>query len=416
LPIKSTLAVQLLAFQLQLPTTTKTTSTDPKKTHVKKQGSPSTSSSSSSSSSGSGGGTSDGGGGSGGGIHHVKIKKVKKPDISGSTNPGGTIGSTSSTTGTDTTTTGGGGGGSINGSPGGNGGTNGQVGTGGTTGVINSPSGGGSNSPPIKCKSNEILKGDICVPNDIINTPNPPTTCKDTEVLKNGVCVPKQTTDCSNTPGLPECVPCPTGQHKDPSTNKCVPDVVTCNPPKTMVNGQCVEPSICPSHEHFDNNLKKCVRDPRIPRSGPISIHINVRNTVVIRQSTQLGVPGTVVHDFIEFTANPTNSKVVIRLPTQNIQDAITKNINMFGTILNTGFGTARNIGEVKSTIFDKRNNTLATLTAIPETQTPRTQSTTTYQLVISPDLVRLTDIKYIEFELVPLRTGGASVASSSSC
>jgi hypothetical protein len=71
-------------------------------------------------------------------------------------------------------------------------------------------------------------------------------------------------------------------------------------------------------------------------------------------------------------------------------------------------------IGEVKATIFDKRNNTLATLTAIPETQTLRTQSTT-YQLVISPDLVRLTDIKYIEFELVPLRTGGASVASSSS-
>jgi hypothetical protein len=276
-----------------------------------------TSSSSSSSSSGSGGGSSDAGGGSGGG------------------------------------------GGSINGNPCGNVGTNGQGRTGGTTGVINSPPGGGSNSPPIKCKSNEILKGDICVPNDIVNTPNPPTTCKDTEVLKNGVCVPKQTTDCSNTPGLPECVPCPTGQHKDPFTNKCVPDVVTCNPPKTMVNGQCVEPPcvipkqmingqcveppICPSHEHFDNNLKKCVRDPRIPRPGPISIHINVRNTVVIRQSAQLGVPGTVVHDFIEFTANPTNSEVVIRLPTQNIQDATTKNINMFGTILNTGFGTARN-------------------------------------------------------------------------
>jgi hypothetical protein len=87
----------------------------------------------------------------------------------------------------------------------------------------------------------------------------------------------------------------------------------------------------------------------------------------------------------------------------------------MFGTILNTGFGTARNVGEVRATVFDKDNNTLATLTAVAAAQTLKSQLTTTFQLVISPNQVKLTDVKFIEFELVPLRTGSASVASSSS-
>ena len=80
---------------------------------------------------------------------------------------------------------------------------------------------------------------------------------------------------------------------------------------------------------------------------------------MVIRQST-------IVHDFTEFTNNPTDSKVIIILPTKNVQDATTKDMNIFGTILNTGSGTARNIGQVIATVFDKDNNTLATLTAIP--------------------------------------------------
>ena len=134
-----------------------------------------------------------------------------------------------------------------------------------------------------------------------------------------------------------------------------------------------------------------------------------------MKQSFKVGVPNTIVHDFTEFTNNPTDSKVIILLPTKNVQDATTKDMNVFGSILNTGSGTARNIGQVIATVFDKDNNTLATLTSIPQTQTLRTQSTTTYQLVIPSAQVKLTDIRYIEFELVPLRTGSASVASSSS-
>jgi hypothetical protein len=405
--------------------TTTTTTTDPKK---KSTSSPSSSSS---------------GGGSGSSSHHIKTKKIKKTDIPSGGGAGGVLGTTDNGNG-------------VNGNPGGNGNPNGKGGNGGKGTIITTTT--GNPPPPVKCKSGEVLKGGVCI---IVTTP--PPLCKSGEVLSHGSCVPKtpitctpnqilmkgkcvrKPVDCKLTPGVPECVPppvdctknptdpkcpqvdctktpndpkcmpdctknqtapkciCPTGQHKD-SNNKCVPN--TCPGGSVLINGVCQ----CPSHEHFNNKIKQCVDDTT---NRPIVVHITVkpetiRNTVVIRQST-------IVHDFTEFTVNPTNSKVVIILPTQNIQDAATKNINMFGTILNTGSATAKSVGEVRATIFNKDNKTLATLTAVAAAQTLKSQSTTTFQLVISPNQAKLTDVKFIEFELVPLRTGSASVASSSS-
>jgi len=209
---------------------------------------------------------------------------------------------------------------------------------------------------------------------------------------------------------------CQTGQHLGPDGKTCIPNTPpSCPDGSTFSNGACH----CPPGEHFNGGKTKClVNNHPNPPTGGISqttINIKVINTVVIRQSVRLGFPSTVVHSFTEFTNNPSNSKVVIILPTKNVQDATTKDMNVFGTILNTGSGTAKNIGQVSATVFDKDNNTLATLTAIPQTQTLRTQSTTTYQLVIPSAQVKLTDIRYIEFELVSLRSGSATVASSSS-
>jgi hypothetical protein len=395
--------------------TTTTTTTDPKKKN--------TSSSSSSSSSG---------GGSGSSSHHIKIKKIKKTDIPSGGGAGGVVRTTDNGNG-------------VNGNPGGNGGPNGQGGKGGMGTTITTMT--GNPPPPVKCKSGEVLKGGVCI---IVTTPPPlcksgkvlsdgscvpktPITCTPDQILMKGKCVPRPV-DCKLTPGNPACVqpsvdctktpndpkcpppppcdpktdikcPCPTGQHRD-SNNQCVSNTPICPGGSVLMNGVCQ----CPSHEHFNNKIKQCVDDTT---NRPIVVHITVkpetiRNTVVIRQST-------IVHDFTEFTVNPTNSKVVIILPTQNIQDAATKNINMFGTILNTGSATAKSIGEVRATIFDKDNNTLATLTAVAAAQQLKSQSTTTFQLVISPSQVKLTDIRFIEFVLVSLRTGSTSVASSSS-
>ena len=280
----------------------------------------------------------------------------------------------------------------------------------------------------------------------VIKPPNnpPPVTCNDGEILKNGKCIPTTPIVCptgqhlgsdgkcipDNQPPITcptgthlsgkDCVPdtpqCPTGQHLGPDGKTCIPNTPpSCPDGSTFSNGACH----CPPGEHFNGGKTKClVNNHPNPPTGGISqttINIKVINTVVIRQSVRLGVPSTVVHSFTEFTNNPSNSKVVIILPTKNVQDAATKDMNIFGTIFNTGSGTARNIGQVSATIFDKDNNTLATLTAIPPAQTLRTQSTTTYQLVIPHDQVKLNDIRYIEFELVSLRSGSASVASSSS-
>jgi hypothetical protein len=381
-----------------------------------------------------------------------KIKKPKKPKLDTSTSGGvGSPGGNPTTLGTTGTT-----GSGISGSPGGPGGNGDNGGKGGLGGppvsIGNPPP--PTNPPPKicippkelingKCKS-PVVKPPTCEPpmkiiNGNCETPvtNPPPslTCKDGEVLKDGACVPKPV-DCALTPGLPECqkpdctktpndpkCPCPAGEQKD-STGKCVPNPdCTKNPtdPKcphlcpdgsTYSNGACH----CPPGEHFNSGKTKCLVNNH-PTGGisQTTINIKVINTVVIRQSFRSGVPNTVVHSFTEFTNNPTHSKVVIILPTKNVQDAATKDMNIFGTIFNTGSGTARNIGQVRATIFDKDNNTLATLTAIPAAQDLRTQSTTTYQLVIPHDQVKLNDIRYIEFELVPLRTGSASVASSSS-
>jgi len=377
--------------------------------------------------------SSSGGSGSSGTSHHIKIKKIKKTDIPSGGGAGGVVGTADNGNG-------------VNGNPGGNGNPNGQGGKGGTGTTITTMT--GNPPPPVKCKSGEVLKGGVCI---IVTTPPPlcksgkvlsdgscvpktPITCTPDQILMKGKCVPRPV-DCKLTPGNPACVqpsvdctktpndpkcppiqpcdpktdikcPCPTGQHRDSNNNKCVVNPTKCPDSSILMNGVCQ----CPSHEHFNNRIKQCVDDTT---NRPIVVHITVkpqtiRNTVVIRQST-------IVHDFTEFTVNPTNSKVVIILPTQNIQDATTKNINMFGTILNTGFGTARNIGEVRATVFDKDNNILATLTAVAAAQILKSQSTTTFQLVISPNQVKLTDIKFIEFELVPLRSGSASVASSSS-
>jgi hypothetical protein len=362
-----------------------------------------------------------------------KIKKPKKPKLDTSTGGGGSPGGTPTTLGTTGTT----GSGGSPGGPGGNGDNGGTGGPGGPPVSIGNPPPPTNPPPKIcnppkelingKCKT-PVVKPPACEPPmKIINgncetpvtNPPPPLTCKDGEVLKDGVCVPKPV-DCTLTPGIPECQK--PDCTKTPNDPKCVPDC-TKNPtdPKcphrcpdgsTYSNGACH----CPPGEHFNSGKTKCLVNNH-PTGGisQTTINIKVINTVVIRQSFRSGVPNTVVHSFTEFTNNPTHSKVVIILPTKNVQDAATKDMNIFGTIFNTGSGTARNIGQVRATIFDKDNNTLATLTAIPAAQDLRTQSTTTYQLVIPHDQVKLNDIRYIEFELVPLRTGSASVASSSS-
>jgi hypothetical protein len=317
------------------------------------------------SSSDTGGSSGGGSGGGGSTTDHVKIKKPKKPDTSG-TPPSDTTttspptDNTPSLTGDGTTGTGTTG---VNGGPGSGGTTGGTGGTGGT-----------------------------------------------------GTCDPSKTTCPTNPPPPPPCDP-----PKQVVHGKCIladhplplPGIVNpCYPPKQMVDGKCVNPQppgpICGKGTHLSEDKKTCLSNTT---NRPIVVHITVkaqtiRNTVVIRQNT-------IVHDFTEFTVNPTNNKVVIILPTQNIQDATTKNINMFGTVLNTGLGTARNVGEVRATVFDKDNKTLATLTAVAAQQTLKSQSTITFQLVISPDQVKLSDVKFIQFELVPLRTGSASVASS---
>jgi hypothetical protein len=386
-------------------------------------------------------------------IHTVKKVKTKKPSSSGS----------STTTPSDTTvkkikkpkkpkldtSTSGGGVGSPGG-PGGNGNNGGTGGPGGPPVVIGNPPPPISPPPKICIPPKELINGKCKTP--VVKPPNnpPPVTCNNGEILKNGKCIPTTPIVCPTGEHLSsdgKCVPdnqppptCPAGEHLDTKTNKCVPDSTTttpppcdpakntcppppCDPAKNTCPHQCPDGSTfsngachCPPGEHFNSGKTKCLVNNH-PTGGisQTTINIKVINTVVIRQSFRSGVPNTVVHSFTEFTNNPTHSKVVIILPTKNVQDAATKDMNIFGTIFNTGSGTARNIGQVRATIFDKDNNTLATLTAIPAAQDLRTQSTTTYQLVIPHDQVKLNDIRYIEFELVPLRTGSASVASSSS-
>ena len=389
-----------------------------------------------------------------------KIKKPKKPKLDTSTSGGvGSPGGTPTTLGTTGTT-----GSGIGGSPGGPGGNGDNGGTGGPGGppvVIGNPP-PPINPPPTICiPPKELINGKCKSP--VVKPPNnPPVTCNDGEILKNGKCIPTTPIVCPTGQHIGsdgKCVPdnqppptCPAGEHLDTKTNKCVPDSTTttpppcdpakttcppppcdpakttcppppCDPAKTTCPHPCPDGSTfsngachCPPGEHFNSEKTKCLVNNH-PTGGisQTTINIKVINTVVIRQSFRSGVPNTVVHSFTEFTNNPSDSKVVIILPTKNVQDAATKDMNIFGTIFNTGSGTARNIGQVRATIFDKDNNTLAALTAIPAAQDLRTQSTTTYQLVIPHDQVKLNDIRYIEFELVPLRTGSASVASSSS-
>ena len=402
-------------------------------------------------------------------IHTVKKVKTKKPSSSGSS----TTTTPSDTTvkkikkpkkpKLDTSTSGGG----SPGGPGGNGDNGGTGGPGGPPISIGNPPPPNNpppkicippkelingkckspvvkppnNPPPVTCNDGEILKNDKCIPTTPIVCPTgehlssdgkcvpdnqPPPTCEPPKVLVGGKCENPTTpppicptgqhlgsdgkTCEPDTPTLP----CPTGEHLGPDGKTCIPNTPpSCPDGSTFGNGGCH----CPPGEHFNSGKTKCLVDHPTGGGGisQTTINIKVINTVVIRQSFRSGVPNTVVHSFTEFTNNPTHSKVVIILPTKNVQDAATKDMNIFGTIFNTGSGTARNIGQVRATIFDKDNNTLTTLTAIPAAQTLRTQSTTTYQLVIPHDQVKLNDIRYIEFELVPLRTGSASVASSSS-
>ena len=407
-----------------------------------------------------------------------KIKKPKKPKLDTSTSGGvGSPGGNPTTLGT-TGTTGSGISGSPGGS-GGNGDNGGKGGLGGPpvsignpppptnpppkicippkeliNGKCKSPVVKPPNNPPVTCNDGEILKNGKCIPTTPIICPTgehlgsdgkcvpdnqPPITCptgthqsgKDSipnathcignGLLQDGMCIPpgiynpcyppKRMINNQCFPPIP--ILCPTGQHLGPDGKTCIPNTPrSCPDGSTFSNGACH----CPPGEHFNSGKTKCLVNNH-PTGGisQTTINIKVINTVVIRQSFRSGVPNTVVHSFTEFTNNPTHSKVVIILPTKNVQDAATKDMNIFGTIFNTGSGTARNIGQVRATIFDKDNNTLATLTAIPAAQDLRTQSTTTYQLVIPHDQVKLNDIRYIEFELVPLRTGSASVASSSS-
>ena len=115
----------------------------------------------------------------------------------------------------------------------------------------------------------------------------------------------------------------------------------------------------------------------------------------------------------LEFTINPTHNNVVILLPTQNIQDP-TGAIHILGNILNSGPSTAKNIGQVKATLLDRHNCTLAVLTAIPTLNTLKSQQTTSFQIIVAPDKVKLRDIAFIKFELEPIVVVSGSRTSAS--
>ena len=382
---------------------------------------------------------------------HVKTIKTHHAIKKGH-GKGKPLGSTDTTTTTPGGNTGTGEG--VNGQPGAPGGSGGQGGAGGMPSTIPTPPPPPPPKPP-KCKSIEILQGDVCIPKNVVN--QPPTqlpVCKDTEVLKNGVCIPKQTTlppldcklhpddptcktpvDCTKTPTDPSCPPTTCDLKKDPTCfcrlhptdprcphPPCDPKKdptcfcrlhptdprcphPPCDPKKdptcfcrlhptdprcpqcpddsTLKSGICQ----CPTNEHF-NNDNKCIPD---------NIIIHVRKTIIIEQESKV-----VVHDFTEFTVNPTHSNAVILLPTQNIQDP-TGAMHILGNIFNSGPSTIKNVGQVKATLLDRHNGTLAVLTATPTLNILKSQQTTSFQIIVAPGKVKLTDIAFIKFELEPI-------------
>ena len=99
---------------------------------------------------------------------------------------------------------------------------------------------------------------------------------------------------CPSIPCQPNDLKCFCKEH--PTDPKCQP---ICQDGSTLRNGICQ----CPTNEHFDNN-NKCV--PTKPEK--------ITKTVVIRETATSNI---IVHDFTEFTINPTNSRTVVILPTQ---------------------------------------------------------------------------------------------------
>jgi hypothetical protein len=95
--------------------------------------------------------------------------------------------------------------------------------------------------PPPSCPSGEHYD-----PNQKKCIPDKPP-CPAVKVLSEG----GSSDDCKPCPGIeggaakmcPPPPPCKTGEHRDPSTNKCVPDN-------------------CPKNQHYDSKLNKCVPNP----------------------------------------------------------------------------------------------------------------------------------------------------------
>ena len=90
--------------------------------------------------------------------------------------------------------------------------------------------------------------------------------------------------------------------------------------------------------------------------------------------------------------------------------------MHIIGTILNSGSSTVKNIEQATATIYNKNNDTPVIKTAYPKINTLTSHETTTFEILISPATVKLTDIAFIKFKLTPIvvsNSARASVATS---
>jgi hypothetical protein len=91
--------------------------------------------------------------------------------------------------------------------------------------------------------------------------------------------------------------------------------------------------------------------------------------------------------------------------------------MHILGNIFNSGPSTVKNVGQVKATLLDRHSGTLAVLTAIPTLNILKSQQTTSFQIIVAPGKVKLTDIAFIKFELEPIvvASGSSRTTASSS-
>jgi hypothetical protein len=85
--------------------------------------------------------------------------------------------------------------------------------------------------------------------------------------------------------------------------------------------------------------------------------------------------------------------------------------MHIMGTILNSASSTVKNIERATATIYNKNNDTLVIKTVNPKVNTLRSHETTTFEILISPETVKLTDIAFIKFELTPIVVSNGATA-----